>query len=170
MGSLSRDVLIGAAVGMIGGAALLGMSQILYDLASPKDIDRENAIELRDPFIVLAQQLQAKTGQKMTPHQEKVFEQAVATGLSATMGAVYALAARTWNLKWLTGGLLFGALFWAVEDEGIAPAMGLAGDNSQYPVEAHIRGLVAHLTFGVVTAALMEALNAPEKPPRVHGW
>lgn len=170
MGSLTQDVLIGAAVGMIGGAALLGMSQIMYDLTSPKDIDRENAIEPRDPFIVLARQMQAKTGQKMTPHQEKVFEQAVATGLSATMGAIYALTARTWNLKWLTGGLLFGAIFWAVEDEGMAPAMGLVGDNSRYPAEAHIRGLVAHIVFGVVTAALMEALGTPEKPARTPGW
>lgn len=170
MGNLSRDLLVGAAVGMIGGAALLGMSQIMYDLASPKAIAKENAIEPRDPFIVLAQQIQAKTGRKMTAHQEKVFEQAVATGLSAMMGAIYALTARTWNLKWLTGGLLFGAMFWAVEDEGLAPAMGLVGDNSRYPVEAHIRGLVAHITFGVVTAALMEALGAPEKPPRTPGW
>lgn len=161
--SVSKDLLVGAAAGTLGGAALLGLSVTLYDLAKPQDVAVEQAIEPRDPFIVLAQKLQAATGKEMTPHQEKVFEQAVANGLGAVMGAAYALTARNWKLGWLAGGVVFGTLFWAIEDEGLGPAMGLAGDNTQYPLEAHLRGLLSHVAFGVVTAGLLEAAGLPER-------
>ncbi len=36
-------------------------------------------------------------------------------------------------------------------------ALGLAGDNTEYPLEAHLRGLAAHVVFGVVTAGLLKA-------------
>jgi len=164
MTNLSRDIFAGAAAGTVGGAALLGLSMTLYDLARPQDINREQAIEPRDPFIVLAQKLQKATGKEMTTHEEKVFEQGVANGLSAVMGAAYALTARRWKLGWLTGGVVFGALFWLVEDEGLGPMLGLAGDNAKYPLEAHLRGLAAHVAFGVVTAGLLEAAGLPERP------
>ncbi len=164
MTNLSRDLLAGAAAGALGGAALLGLSMTLYDLAKPQDIEREQAIEPRDPFIVLAQKMQKATGKEMTEHEEKVFEQGVANGLSAVMGAAYALTARQWKLGWLAGGVAFGALFWLVEDEGIGPMMGLAGDNTKYPLEAHLRGLLSHIAFGVVTAGLLEAAGLPDRP------
>jgi uncharacterized membrane protein YagU involved in acid resistance len=163
MTNLSRDLLAGAAAGALGGAALLGLSVTLYDLADPGDIAREQAIEPRDPFIVLAQKLQKATGKEMSEHQEKVFEQGVANGLSAVMGAAYALTARNWKLGWLTGGVVFGTAFWLVEDEGIGPALGLAGDNTKYPLEAHLRGLLAHVAFGVVTAGLLGAAGLPRR-------
>ncbi len=163
MANLLRDVVAGAAAGVAGGVALAGAAQTLYDLTKPKDVQREQEMEPRDPFIVLAQKLQKATGAEMTPHQEKVFEQSVVTGLSATMGAAYALAARAWPLGWLGGGVVFGTLFWLAEDEGMGPALGLAGDNAKYPLEAHLRGMVAHIVFGVVTAALLEAARLPER-------
>lgn len=54
-------------------------------------------------------------------------------------------------------GVAFGALFSLIEDEGMGTAMGLFGDYTKYPLEAHARGLVAHVAFGVVTAAIHQA-------------
>jgi len=157
MAHLLTDLAAGAAAGIVGGMALGGTAQVLYDLASPKDVAREQAIEPRNPFIVLAQRLEAAAGIEKDERREKLFEQAVMTGVSASTGALYAAAARKWSLGWLAGGVVFGALFWAVEDEGLGPAMGLAGDNTEYPLEAHLRGLAAHVVFGVVTAGLLKA-------------
>jgi hypothetical protein len=67
--------------------------------------------------------------------------------------------ARRWPFGWLTGGLLFGTLFWLVEDEGMGPLMGLSGDNSKYPMEAHLRGLTAHAAFGVTAALVAKTLG-----------
>ena len=72
--------------------------------------------------------------------------------------------ARSWKLGRLAGGVAFGALFWAVEDEGIGPMAGLAGHNAKHPLEARLRDLLAHAAFGVVTAGLLGAAGLPERP------
>ncbi len=75
------------------------------------------------------------------------------------VGTAYVAAARRWPLGWLSGGIVFGTLFWIVEDEAVGPALGLAGDNSQYPAEAHLRGLAAHIAFGIAAAGVVKALG-----------
>lgn len=50
-------------------------------------------------------------------------------------------------------------MFYLVEDEGMGPALGLAGENRKYPAEAHVRGLVAHLAFGIVAAGVARLLG-----------
>lgn len=154
------DLAIGAISGIIGGFALAGAAQTLYSLTNPKVIAQETKIESKDPFIVLAEKLEKVSGKKMTERQKKIFEQCVAAAISATAGISYSLLESKWNLNWLLGGVAFGALFWAIEDEGISPLLGLVGNNKKYPVEAHIRGLVAHVIFGIVTAAFVKAVKS----------
>lgn len=153
----SSDLAVGAFAGIIGGFALAGAAQTIYSLTSQKNIAEETSIEPRDPFIVLAEKLEKLTGKTLNGRQKKIFEQCAATALSVTAGVSYALLASKWNLNWLMGGAVFGGLFWAIGDEGILPVLGLAGDNKKYPLEAHARGLAAHVVFGIVTAAFVKA-------------
>jgi hypothetical protein len=44
-------------------------------------------------------------------------------------------------------------------DEGVVPALGLAGGPTEYPWQAHARGLVGHLVLGAVTHATLELLD-----------
>lgn len=135
----------------------------MYSLTNPKKIREEEKIEPRDPFIVLADKVAHATGVQLNDQQKKLFEQCVSTVLSASAGVSYALLSRQWKLDWVTGGVVFGGLFWAVEDEGLPPALGLVGDNTRYPLEAHLRGLAAHVVFGIVAAGLLKAAGIPEK-------
>lgn len=155
----SPDLAVGALAGIIGGFALAGAAQTIYSLTSPEKIAEETAIEPKDPFIVLAEKLEKLTGRNLDDSQKKIFEQCFATALSATAGISYTLLASKWKLNWLLGGIVFGGLFWAVEDEGISPVLGLVGDNTKYPLEAHIRGLAAHVVFGIATAAFVKAAD-----------
>jgi uncharacterized membrane protein YagU involved in acid resistance len=151
------NLAVGALAGIIGGFALAGAAQSIYSLTSAAKIAEETAIEPRDPFIVLAEKLEKLTGRHLDESQKKIFEQCAATALGATAGVSYAWLASKWNLNWLLGGLVFGGIFWAVEDEGISPLLGLVGNNTKYPLEAHVRGLAAHIVFGIVTAAFVKA-------------
>ncbi|MEJ7685400.1 MAG: DUF1440 domain-containing protein [Segetibacter sp.] len=159
----SADLAVGALAGIIGGFALAGAAQTIYSLTSPKTIAEETAIEPRDPFIVLAEKLEKLTGKNLNDRQKKIFEQGAAAALSVTAGVSYALLASKWNLNWLMGGAVFGGLFWAAGDEGILPVLGLAGDNTKYPLEAHARGLAAHVVFGIVTAAFVKAAGTADE-------
>jgi hypothetical protein len=161
--NLPRELAAGGFAGLIGGFALAGAAQIMYNLTSEQKKEEERKIEPRNPFIVLADNLQNLTGIELNEQQKKVFEQCTATTVGVAAGVAYAALARTSNLNWLAKGTIFGTLFWAVEDEGMGTAMGLAGDNTKYPVEAHVRGLVAHVAFGVVTAAIHQACMHKDK-------
>lgn len=151
---LFRRLRIGAFAGQFGRFAMTGTAQLMYNLTSTQKKLEEKSIEPRDPFIVLADKLQDATGIKMSRTQKKLFEKAVLSIIGTGSGIAYAAIARKWNLNWVAGGALFGTLFWLIEDEGMGTALGLVGDNTKYPLEAHARGLVAHIAFGVVTAAV----------------
>lgn len=56
-------------------------------------------------------------------------------------------------------GLLFGALFSLVGDELLTSVTGLAEPPCAYPWQAHARGLVGHLAFGVVADATLHILD-----------
>ena len=160
MASITRTALVGTAAGLAATEVMDRISMVMYQHTDPANIQREKEIEEREPPQVLVQKLERRLGLQLNKQQQqrlsKLFH--YGTGLSAAM--LYVALARRWKLGWFTGGLAFGTLFWAVFDEGISPAMGLVGDNTQYPLEAHVRGLAAHVGFGVVAAALAEVLGA----------
>jgi hypothetical protein len=167
MSSTLKDIGIGLAAGTAGGEALKRTAQFMWDRTDATNKLREQAIEPRDPFIVLAQKVwPVLAGKKPTHAQEKQFETGVMTALGAGGGVAYVLLARRWPLEWLLGGALFGAAFYLIEDEAMGPALGLAGDNRKYPAEAHVRGLAAHLAFGIVAAGVARLLGVKSKSGR----
>lgn len=56
-------------------------------------------------------------------------------------------------------GLLYGLGLFLVNDELLAPALGLASGPAQYPWQAHARGLVAHLVLGAATDAVLDVAD-----------
>ena len=154
-----KNALIGSVAGLAGGQALEFVAQFMYDRTDPENVQREAQIEPRAPFIVLTQKVAEQLGVTVSEENQKAWETAIKTALVMGTGAAYVATARRWPFGWLTGGLLFGTLFWLVEDEGMGPLMGLSGDNSKYPMEAHLRGLTAHAAFGVTAALVAKTLG-----------
>jgi len=164
-----KNALIGSVAGLAGGQALEFVAQFMYDRTDPENVRREARIEPRAPFIVLTQKVAEQLGVTVSEENQKAWETAIKTALVMGTGAAYVATARRWPFGWLTGGLLFGTLFWLVEDEGMGPLMGLSGDNSKYPMEAHLRGLMAHAAFGVTAALVAKTLGvANHDAPRVY--
>lgn len=56
-------------------------------------------------------------------------------------------------------GLLFGALFSLIGDELFTSATGLAEPPREYPWQAHARGFVGHLAFGLVANTTLDLLD-----------
>jgi uncharacterized membrane protein YagU involved in acid resistance len=53
-------------------------------------------------------------------------------------------------------GLLYGAGLFLVNDELLAPVLGLASGPTAYPWQAHARGLVSHVVLGAVTDTVLD--------------
>jgi len=62
-------------------------------------------------------------------------------------------------------GALFGLVLWLVGDELVVPLLGLADRPSTYAAVRHVDSLVAHLAYGITTAAAANALaRGPLRP------
>jgi uncharacterized membrane protein YagU involved in acid resistance len=85
-------------------------------------------------------------------------EQALHYALGVVPAMAYAVVRRRAPVVAAAGGLLFGAILWAINDEVLSTALGLAGPPEAYPVESHARGLIGHLTLGAATDTVLELL------------
>ena len=68
------------------------------------------------------------------------------------------LLRRRTSLGPITSGLAVGAAMSAVADEWMTPALGFCAPNRAYPLSTHLRGVAAHLVFGLGVVASTEAL------------
>ena len=55
--------------------------------------------------------------------------------------------------------MLYGAGLFALQDEGLNSVTGLGAKPQDYPWQAHARGLVAHLVYGIVTELALSAIE-----------
>lgn len=63
-------------------------------------------------------------------------------------------------------GAVFGLGLFAIQDEGLNAIAGLSARPRDYPWQAHSRGLVAHLVYGVVLDAVLRAADGIARPKR----
>jgi uncharacterized membrane protein YagU involved in acid resistance len=56
-------------------------------------------------------------------------------------------------------GLLYGLAIFLLWDEALSVATGIASPPQAYPWQAHLRGLVGHLSLGVATHVALTALE-----------
>jgi hypothetical protein len=79
-------------------------------------------------------------------------------GLGMSWGPPYTLLRRETNLGPVSAGLLVGAAMSLLVDEGMTPLLGFSAPNRDYPLVTHLRGVAAHLAFGLGVAGTAETL------------
>ncbi|MDP9382790.1 MAG: DUF1440 domain-containing protein, partial [Chloroflexota bacterium] len=57
-------------------------------------------------------------------------------------------------------GLLYGAVLFLLNDEILAPVLGLASGPTAYPWQAHARGLISHVVLGAATDTVLDVLDS----------
>lgn len=77
-------------------------------------------------------------------------------GLAVSWVPLYGLLRRTTALSPITAGLATGAAMSVFADELMTPAFGFSAPNLDYPLVTHLRGIAAHLVFGLGVAAVTE--------------
>ena len=148
------DLLIGTAAGVVGVAAMHYVATpIMYRNESASAFLREKKLQpmgLEAPHVAAA---------KLTGRQNY----ALGKGIEAIFGIAPAIAYKMFYKKKsalsLGKGLRYGFGLWVVVDEMIVPALGLSGPTRKYPWQAHARGLVGHLMFGLATHAAISFLD-----------
>lgn len=182
--SVAVDMLLGAVAGAIGVWAMDRVGWFLYNHENKDAVARElqarkggDDVEYTDSEReALDRQPQAQPAGKDVAHVgvEKVAAMTginVHTGqpnpsgialhyaLGILPGALHAVVRRKVPVMQAGAGALYGFGLFVVNDEVVAPSLGLASGPTEYPWQAHARGAVTHVVLGVVTESVLRLFD-----------
>ncbi|HEV2149696.1 MAG TPA: DUF1440 domain-containing protein [Longimicrobiaceae bacterium] len=159
-GDLLADVLKGALAGAAATWAMGPVTGYLYEHESKQARSAEDeARGGKTAYGVAAERAAEAVGRELSDDERATYGSAIHWGLGVGAGAVYgALRGRLPGTD-LGNGLLFGAAFWALVDEGANTALGLTPGPTAFPWQTHARGLAGHLVFGLAADTTLRVLD-----------
>ena len=161
-GAVLRDMVKGAIAGAVGTWLMDKVTWYMWDRQDPATLrqeEQEARTEGMDPAHVTANRVARVFGKQLHPSQPHPAGVAVHYGIGIAPAIAYAALRRRTPALAAGGGLLYGLGLFLMVDEGVVPALGLAGGPSEYPWQTHVRGLVGHLVLGAGTHATLQLLD-----------
>ena len=155
-------VLRGLVAGAIGAWVMDRVTWAMQDRQRRQDIARERAAwpDQLDVSHALGWKMAGQARLPASKEQPSTLGMATHYMLGIAPALIYA-GLRERDLRYAKdGGLLYGFLIFALWDETLSVATGIAGPPTRYPWQSHARGLLGHLALGVATHV---ALNAMER-------
>jgi len=160
----ARDVVSGAAAGVIGGyvgtRVMNTVTTKLYEMAPEKDKQREKAVSPGSPYKIGAKKAADAIGVKLSDRQIDLAASVMPYTLGIGGGLLYVLIRRIARLNPIVAGGIAAMTLFVVVDEGLTPTLGLSAPDLDYPLSTHLRGFLGHLAYGAGVAATAEALMA----------
>lgn len=157
----ATNMLLGAIAGAAAGAIAVWTMDRLDWFAYNHESEeaRKRTIAARpdgkDPAHVMADKLAGVAGKSVS--QPSPAGLMVHYSLGIAPGAIYGALYETAPALSAGRGSLFGLALFLLQDEGLNAVSGLSGKPKDYPWQAHVRGLVAHVVYGVVTDTIVRS-------------
>lgn len=151
------DALIAGAAGYAGTKAMEQVGTALMELEPAADRQREEDVRPGPPFVLAARNISERVlGMNLDEQQQKQVGMAFHYLAGLAWAPLYQQLRRRTRLGPVSAGLATGASQSLLLDEVITPAIGASAPNRDYPPSTHLRGLAAHLAFGLAVAATTE--------------
>lgn len=150
----------GALAGVLGTLAMGPVGNVLYQLESEEKKKREEALRKEMPFETLAGRLIELGGVEPTGERKRKLGQVVHWGYGIGWGVLYAVLRKRMPFVRTALGSPFGLFFALVGDEVMNTVMGLTAPPRSWPIEAHARGVAAHLAYAAAAEGACRALDA----------
>ncbi|MFC0676359.1 DUF1440 domain-containing protein [Lysobacter korlensis] len=159
--NLLADLMIGAVA---GAAAIWVMDRVdWFNFKHESDEARRRTESVRPrgkpPAEVMTIRAAERLGSNPSPQQIKKVSKAVHYTLGIGPAMLYSAFQSRYPMITKGRGALFGTGVFLLHDEGMNPLMGWSAKPTAYPWQAHARGLVAHLVYGLVTDALVRKMK-----------
>lgn len=153
---LLTDLALAPLAGYVGTKVMEPVSSKLYELESEQDRRREDEARPGVPYAIAARKAADLVGLRLSDKQQERLALTFHYGLAIQYALLYPLLRRRTSLGPVAAGLATGAAMSLVADEMMTPALGFSAPDRDYPLSTHLRGLVAHLVFGLGVAAVTE--------------
>jgi hypothetical protein len=159
--TLLADAIKGAIAGAIGVWAMDKVTWAMWHRTDPGHLRQEEQARPGglDPAHIMANQAAEAMGTELVPRQPHAAGTAVHYGLGVMPGAAYAALRHRMPMMTAGAGLLYGLGLFVANDEIANPLLGTSGGPTEYPMEAHVRGLVGHLVLGAATHASLKVMD-----------
>lgn len=157
---MTRSMLAGATAGAAAWMAMDATLRFIYNRHRPGVRRSERHARDGVPALeVLAERVSTGIGLSLTSRQRQASGTALQWAMGISGGITYA-GLRHWLLgRGLSRGLLYGASFSLVVDEGLTPLLGLAPSPTRFPWQTHVRGFIGHLVYGAAVEATIRLLH-----------
>lgn len=150
----------GAVAGAVAWAAMDYTLRLLYNREAPEIRRREDRARDSVPAMeVMVDKLAGLAGVTLSNEKRQRGGTLVqwVTGVGA--GIFYAAFRDHIPGSGLRRGIVYGAGFSLVVDEGLTPALGFAPGPLAFPWQTHARGFAGHLVYGVAAEVMMQWLE-----------
>jgi len=146
------DALIGAAAGAAAVWVMDRVDWFNFRHEDPKARKRTKAVRPQGaaPAQVAADKIVEPLGFDIEPKDNNALGKAVHYSLGIVPGALYGALRHTTPILTTARGTLFGLGLFSIQDEGLNALAGLSAKPQEYPWQAHARGAVAHVVYGLV--------------------
>ncbi len=108
-----------------------------------------------DPAHVIADKLGLVMGSEPEPKDDNPVGKAIHYSIGIAPAAVYSVVRHRVPALTAGRGSLFGLGLFLIQDEGLNALTGLSAPPGAYPWQAHARGLVAHVVYGLTLDAAL---------------
>ena len=158
--ALLADVGIGLIAGYVGTKVMEPVSMTLYAWEPEEARRQEDAVRPGPPYEIAARKTTELLGAKLSEAQIRTLGTTLFHyGLGMSWGPIYTMLRRRTGLSPVAAGLATGAAMSLIVDEGLTPLLGFSAPNRAYPLVTHVRGVLAHLAYGLGVAGTVETLT-----------
>lgn len=152
------DAALATTAGYVATKAMEQFNLRAYRLEPDADRRREEDVRPGPPFRLAAENLSHRVlgvdlDGEMARRAGLVFHYVA----GSSPAPVYIALRRKLGWRPVTAALASGAAMSLLLDETITPAIGASAPNRDYPLSTHVRAFAAHLAFGLVLGAVIEA-------------
>lgn len=158
--TLLKDAIYGGIGGVIGTLVMEQVASALYTLEAEEKKKIEEQIRPEPPFMTLARRLAANASDG--PPSEATIQrlgQAIHWGYGIGWGALYGVLHDRIPSLSRAAGLPFGIAFSLIGDELMTTAMKLTPPPQAFPIDAHVRGLAAHVAYTAAADGVYHTLK-----------
>ena len=148
-----KVLFVGVTAGYLAGQAMDRATTWYYGRQSDASKQREQELLPEGAPMASARKLAGLLGIEPTEDQTSTLAQSLHYSLGQLYGLVAAVLTRR-GVPPVAAGLASGAGGFLLVDE-LANGLFFTPPPQAYPVESHLRGIIGHLTLGVVTGALL---------------
>lgn len=165
---IAMDMLLGAVAGALGVWAMDRVDWFNYRHEDPEARRRTRRVRPggEDPAHVMARVAERAVGAEPSSAQHHAAGTAIHYAIGVGPGALYGALRGRVPAVGTARGALYGLGLFLLQDELGNAALGTGADPREYPWQAHARGLVAHLVYGVVTDTVLSVLRGGIRPAR----